>query len=506
MLPTTCAILFFPKQIKNIVPEQWQILRRQPGSALFIVLYKTIIQLLRMLWPLLLLWFMRKPGNEAKIDPWEIGVGAISIGVFLLSILTFYTFRFCIQGEDLVVKKGVLVRRQIIMPLHRIQAVHVEENWLHQLLDLAQISLDSPGTEETEVRITLRKRDAESFRQYIVGHARVKQESEASESNIKPKEEILFQLSTPDLFKLGLSANHLEAFFIMLAFGFSTLDNLERAINVEFSGVMRWLSDNAASSTAAALLFVAIAILMLSMVISIIRIVLQYGRFVFSEVDKGYRIQSGLINLKEKLIPFRKVQYISWKANWLRSKLPIFMLHFHVIGDENMRRKWTIKIPITQPEFVDKLLTYYHPQLDAAADYLRVHPKYIVRRVLLAGLLPAALFFTIGYLNFGWMALWLLLLPIYTLIAAWLFQRKFRLYTDADALQVHRGVFGKEYIVLRWENIQSVAIRQGIYQRRHGLATLRLYTADKFISIPFILVADAEQLRDYAIAKIESGK
>src|SRR5690606_31251341 len=112
-----------------------------------------------------------------------------------------------------------------------------------------------------------------------------------------------------------------EAFFIMLAFGFSTLDNLERAINVEFSGVMRWLSDNAASSTAAALLFVAIAILMLSMVISIIRIVLQYGRFVFSEVDKGYRIQSGLINLKEKLIPFRKVQYISWKANWLRSKL-----------------------------------------------------------------------------------------------------------------------------------------------------------------------------------------
>jgi putative membrane protein len=484
--------------------ENWQIARRQPGTALLLVLYKTFVQLIRMLWPVLLIWLLRSPSRQARVDPWEIAIGATSVFFLLSSILEFYRLRFSIEGGELIVRKGILVRTQLVLPLNRIQAVHIEENWLHQLLDLAQVALDSPGTEKTEVKLILRQQEAEEFRRFISGQQ--KQESDQLSETTMPvpdEEPTLFQLGQSDLIRLGLSANHLEAFFLLIAFGFSFLDNLERAIDFQFSGFLRWLSDLAANSTAAALGMVALAILMVSIILSVLRIALQYGRFAISRSAKGFRIQSGLINLKEKIIPFSKVQYISWKANWLRSRIPIYLLHFHAIGDENMKKKWTIRIPITQPGFVDSLLAYYHPAISNQSEYVRIQEAYTLRRVLLVGLLPLLFLFPLLYYFRGNYAFWLLLWPGYIVLTASLFRRRFRLYLAADALQICRGVFGREYIVLRWENIQSVSLLQSIYQRRHQLASLRIYTADQSISIPFLTLQEAEIIRDYAVARVE---
>jgi membrane protein YdbS with pleckstrin-like domain len=124
----------------------------------------------------------------------------------------------------------------------------------------------------------------------------------------------------------------------------------------------------------------------------------------------------------------------------------------------------------------------------------------------LLGILPLLLLFPLLYYFRGAYAFWLLPWPIYIALTASLFRRRFRLYLAPDALQICRGIFGREYIVLRWENIQSMALRQSIYQRRHGLATLRIYTADRWISIPFLTVQEAEIIRDYAMARVEMGE
>ncbi len=409
-------------------------------------------------------------------------------------------------------KKGFFSRQQLVIPLHRIQSVHIEESWLHQLLDLAQVSIDSPGTSKTEIQFTLHKTDAESLRKYVSAHVRQPETNLEEEALLLEKipantstEKILFQLGTNDLVRLGISANHLEAFFILVTFGFSALDNLERAFNFEFSGVLRIISDMAANSTGAALSIVAIIILLIAILISVLRITLRYGRFVMSETENGYRIQSGLINLKEKIIPFSKLQYISWSNNWLRNKLDIYLLKFHSIGEDPTQQKWSIKVPITRPTFIDELLQYYHPALSTEITPIHVQGAYIFRRLLIVGLLPVCIVMPIVLYNFGWPALWLLVWPAYTLLAALLFQKKFQLRVAEEALQVKRGVFGNEHIVLRWNKMQSVSIRQSIYQRKHQLASLRFNTADVYVEIPFIKLEEAELIRDYAIAKIETS-
>ena len=66
---------------------------------------------------------------------------------------------------------------------------------------------------------------------------------------------------------------------------------------------------------------------------------LTYADFMISRSKKGFRIRSGLINKKEKFVPFRKIQFVSWKANWIRKKIGLFLLRFHATGADHVKNK-----------------------------------------------------------------------------------------------------------------------------------------------------------------------
>ena len=98
-----------------------------------------------------------------------------------------------------------------------------------------------------------------------------------------------------------------------------------------------------------------------------------------------------------------------------------------------------------------------------------------------------------------WLLLWLVLISIYSI----LFQRKFRLWMDSEALQLRRGFLGREELVLKWDMIQTVIIQQSIYQEGRELATVVLYTAGGQVKIPYIPVAAARNIVNYALYKVE---
>ena len=478
----------------------WTVFRRQPGSAILIVLHKVLVQLFRVMWPLLLVWLFRTEKNDSGQMKWYILV--TSVLVFLYSLLEYWYFRFSIPAGELIVKKGVFVKRTIVLPIHKIQAVHIDQNWLHRLLHLSQVSFDSPGSKNAEVKFAMHRSSAEALRSFLLGAGT----GDASVMEAERKQDPPFFIMEPfDLVKLGLSANHLEAFFILLAFGFSILDDIESAIGNQYEGALKWLSDQAASSAVSSAVVLAVVILVISIIASFVLIVLRYANFRISKTDRGFQVQSGLINTKEKLVPFNKIQYVSWKANWIRKQMNFFLLQFHSVGTLETRRKWEIKIPIPRTEVLPQLLANYHAALPPTTPYLRIHPAYIGRKLLFRGVIPAFLALVLTFNGFGKDAFWVLLwIPLIGL-TSWLFQKKFRLHLHPDVLQVHRSVFGKEEVLLAWNRVQSVKITQGLYQRKKGLASVQLYTAGGVIMVPFIQLTHARNLRDYALFKVESG-
>lgn len=477
----------------------WSKPQRQSWAAVFIILYKIVIRLLKIFWPVLIYYLFKNKQNQ--FDSFEMMIVGLSVFSLLGSIVEFIFFRFYIEDENLVIRSGFITKKMVSIPLSKIQAVHIEQTWLHSILNAARLSFDSAGSEKVEVKIqAIDRKEAEDFKRFIL-HARP--DASAETEIVLPPEETIIKLNSNDLLKLSLSANHLEAFVLMLAFFLSALEQIRDVFNVEYNSFMDWVS-GFNTSFVAALLAGAVVALIASVIISSVRVVLRYYDFTISRSARGYFIHSGLVNIQEKLVPFSKIQYISWSANWMRQKLGLYLLHFHAIGSEDMKEKLRVKVPITTAGMIPLLLQQYHPLLPVQdLQPLRVHRAYIFRRALLVGLIPVLVLSIPGYLYFGPKALWLVVWLLLIILSSVLFQRKFRLWTDAEALQIRKGHLGQGELVLRWDMIQTVTLQQSIYQEGHDLATVQLHTAGGTVAIPYIPIAEAREIVNYALYMIE---
>ncbi|HUH33306.1 MAG TPA: PH domain-containing protein, partial [Daejeonella sp.] len=382
----------------------------------------------------------------------------------------------------------------------KIQAVHIEQNWLHKILNLAQVSFDSPGSADAEVKINLGKAQAESLKAFITGSHLLKQ----PDNSISERETIA-KLSFGDLVRLGISANHLETLAIVLGLGISFFNNIKEILEDQYRDAFSLTTSDLLNSDIFFIMYVVVGVLVFSIIASFIRIVFKYANFSVNRTEKGFSIHGGLINTTEKTIPFKKIQFLSWKTSWIRKKLPIYLLEYHSIGSPQSNQKLKVKIPVTSETLLNRLVDIYHRVGNDDLPITRISKKYIFRTTLIRGILPFILLAGTSYFFIGSKALSFIVIPVYVFISCWLYRQKFQLRLDGEILHIKGGIFGHSETMLKWNNIQSVMVMQSFYQRRHKLASLRIFTAGGALTIPFITQDRAQALQNFALYKLESS-
>jgi len=486
----------------NHPPENdWSIPQRQSSLGLVIIVYKAGITILKAIWPIVLVaLFRQKKGN---FDTIELLLIIIPLLILIKSVLDFYYYKFYITGNDLVIKKGFISKKTITLPINRIQAVHIDRSVLHQLLNVASLKVDTAGSEKTEATIeAISVPKAESLKSFLLDSL---PDQIAGEVVRAPGETVVMKLSPADVVKLGISANHIQTFFIVIAFGISMLQNLEEIFGNKLTNFVNESSSTIIYSVRAFLL-IAIAGLLVSVVVSIFRIVLLYFDFKLYKTAQGFKLKTGLLHSRQNVVPFSKIQFISWSANLFRRSIGLYNLEFHQAGGDIVSRKQKVKIPLTNKLYIDGIIAHYHPDFRDFADSVHhINSIYPFRRMLLPGI-PVAIFFTLtGYFWLHWYSIiFLLFLPYFFLSGLW-FQKNFRLFISVDAMQLLSGVWGREIKIVKWRKIQIVDLRQSIYQRSAGLATIKLITAAGSITVPYISLSLAETIRNYALYKVESS-
>jgi uncharacterized membrane protein YdbT with pleckstrin-like domain len=488
----------------NPVPENsWSIPQRQAKAGLVIILFKATIATIKTFGPLIVILLLKK--SKKGLDPFELSLMALPVIILIRSLIGYFYFRYFIANEELIIRKGLISKKTITIPLQKIQAVHIEQNLLHQVANVVKIKIDTAGTEKTEAVIdAIEVTKAEQLKEFLLSEK--KQPAADGETQTHPQGNTpIMRLSLIDLLKLGISANHIQAFFIVLAFGGSMIQNLEEIFGDRVIKVVKDSSSEVGLSVISVSLAIAF-VLCISVFVSMMRILLSYFDFQLTETPQGFKIKTGLINTRQNLVPFSKIQFISWEANWIRRKIGLFNMEFHqVMADGENNRKQRVKVPLTQQVYVDKLLAHYHHlvQPSALANY-GIHSAYTFRRTLLMGIIPLAILLPILLLIYWnpWLLLILLWIPIIAL-HAFIFRRNFRIYVAADALQVNSGIWGRKIQIIRWYKTQQVNLKQSIYQRKKALATLHLSTAGGTISIPYIPLQLAQQIQDYTLYEVE---
>ncbi|HEY0731544.1 MAG TPA: PH domain-containing protein [Chitinophagaceae bacterium] len=474
----------------------WSSPQRQPVAGLLVVVLKTFWDVMKRAWPIILLMLFRR---ESGLGRFEILTMVIAGLALVSGFMNFYFFKFYINNNELTIKKGWLKKSTHVVPLNRIHSAHIEQSFLHKMLNIVKLSIDTAGSDKSEITIdALHRSMADELKTRLIN----KETSSTKEEHVEVELPIV-HLNTSDLVKLSISANHIEALLILISFGFGILENI-RQINEDLIPDANVLVP---SGSAIAIAYMIVGVLLLTMLVSTAGIFLRYFNFTVRQTLSGYHIRSGLFTVKERVITLKKVQYISWKANWIRKLMGLWMLEYHVAGSDDEKSLMKAKVPLTDVKALHILTNQYHPLPDfTLVEPLRIHPSYAWRRAVLAGILPTAIAITILWTFWQERSLFLLLYPIYMTIASIQFRKKFQLRAYEDVLMIRRGILGEEFVLLQWHHLQTIIMTQSMYQRRKGLANVKLYTAAGMVKIPYADLSSVQALVNFALYKTESTK
>ncbi len=430
----------------------------------------------------------------------------MAIGLFLLikAFLSYLNFTFHISGNDFHLSTGILKKENITIPKSKIQNVYIKQNVLQQIINVVQVNVETAGDNSTEIEISAVKREkAMALKQELF----CAKESDAED---KRQVDVFYQASLKKLLLEGASQNHIKSFFIILAFIGGLYANfkdfVERFSWQSYFG--DWLNMNDHTFFKAILFNSAIIVVLIivTFLLSLVKTMLLNYNLQVVDNNKTIEITKGLFNKVSLSLTPSRIQNIQIRTNRVKRYFGLYTMAFKQAMVAKKQQKHFYIIGLGKEE-VDYLSQRLYTGFD---NGLKKHrPENYYKRILLLKSIPLLVVGNgIAYQMFeNWFwAVNLMVIPYLFLVFHWRFKKAF--YTMDDRyLSIGSGSFiGTNLEMLEIHKIQSIDIEQSIFQKRKNIASLKICTASKVVTIPYIKHKKAQAIMDYLLFKVESQR
>ncbi len=477
---------------------------RQELRGLLVIFAFEAQKMVRAFWPILILIFVQKnnlpPGITA---PLVLGFAAALL--VLHTILFYLNFYFYIEGDQFVLKKGYLKKKVLSIPLERIQSVNTKQNLLQQILNVYTLEADSAGSVGHELRIySLNGRYAKELTAYLQNFKiTIVDDTAEPDSSAPVAEKTILQLSPLELLKIGISQNHIRTGLIIVAFGSQIFSQIKDIFQEEADQYSDSAANYLSNSGFLIITTLIILFLILSIAASLVLTVIKYYDFKLVKTNETYRITSGLLNKRNVLIPFSKVQQLNWETGPLKRIFGIYRISFKQAVSKQSRKVQLADAPgCLAKHLQDARNEIFEQDLPDESEKIYAHPRYFNLLWFQQGWLPAILPLPLYIEEPLWLiagAAWLVFSAIYALLAV----RKRYFQFNKTQILVHKGAIGDFWQQAQSFKTQTVDFRQSYFQKRRKLATLRINNASGHISIPYIREDMAKRLMNYLIFHVE---
>jgi len=466
--------------------------RLHPLSWLFLL----IGQLKQFALPLLVLLFT---GRRNDSDLWGL-VGVV--GLLAYSLVQYFTYRYRIEGDGVVIRSGLLQRSLRHIPFARIQNVTVHQTVLHRLFNVAEVRLESAGAAKPEGQMrVLRLQAAHELERQIRGRNTGATASALAEE----PGELLLALPVAEVIRLGLINNRgmlvIGGLFAVLA---QAGDNL---IGQLFTGLGQWLSGQAGALQLSMVAMAAAALLLLLLLVVVLRLLsvaialLQFYGFRLSEAEGRLSVERGLMTRTRGSVPRHRIQAFTLSEGVLHRFFHRRSLRVDtaVMEAANERRSLRDLAPIATPAAMDALLDRLLPEHAwPIADWNPLHPR-AWRRQFFAPAVALLIATTVLFYFKGAMALALLAALPLLYWRAVLWARHAAYSVGEELIAFRAGWLGRHWRFAESRKLQALELLQSPFDRRHGMATLRFDTAgasemEPALSIPYLPEAEARRL------------
>ncbi len=417
-------------------------------------------------------------GTVERILALLIAAGTVVLivtGAIGYSVAYYRRFEYELMADTFNVSYGVFSRRDREIPYYRIQNVSISKNIIHRLVGIAEVRVETAGGQSSEVHLRfVSDRESRRLQEEITERKRdAAAEAEADEplpgAVPTPRESgtPLFEISSKELALLGVVSFDLRLAFVLIAtasfFGPEVVAELFNFIP--------------------ALVFAPIAIIAVYLAgaaVSGIVAVTNYWDFRLFELPDELRYDRGLLRQFSGSIPFEKIQTIIVSENVLARQVGYGKLLIETAGYSPGETSGSqTAVPLATQERVFDLATSIEPfeRPTFIRPPKRTRQRYLHRYVYVVAVITA-----IGYaINWTeWYTFQWYLLPALVIlapIAAHLKWSHIGFTVQDDYVITRSGFWNRRTHVVPYHRIQTVFERQTIFQRRWGLASVRIDTA-----------------------------
>ena len=463
--------------------------------------------------------------GAAKGDLLVIAISAfIFIPAFFTCVVRYFTYRYCIKDDHLVVRQGLIFKSVRTIPVNRIQNIDFVQNPLHRVFQVAEVKIETAsGTKpEATMRVLSMAQMAELRRSVFdrkattssaqTGEAAMLEsgtnavdwgpglstdgssdteassvEGQAGLVNTNEEEaETLLEIPLSWLVRAGLASNRGMIMIgvllgLYLQFGGDQVEwSFKKLIGLLPSGMSTfWIAAAVVAGSILALVFFRI--------LGVAWYILRFFDYKLIRRGEDLRISCGLLTKVSATIPRKRIQFISIQRNLILSWMGFASIRIETAGGatnaqqdatEAVSKRWFI--PVIPAAQVPEMLSVLRPGLVWDESELVFQPMAdktgwrlcrlaVVYSILIAG---GGFWF---WQPWGWIAGVVALGPL----LVWAFKKARAMrYARTESIVVYRsGVFVKKTSLTFFDKIQTLSVEQTPFDRRWKMARLRVDTA-----------------------------
>ncbi len=431
----------------------------------------------------------------------------LMIGIALLAmtiaIIDYFRFFFHIKDDELRVQKGILTKKNLSIPFDRIQTVNLEQNLIHQMFNVVKVVVDTAGSVQNEFEFEALKKDkAEALRNLILSHKSSKALPTALDAidDVDEKEEEVFSIDVVNLIKIGITENHIRSGSLIIVFLFWIQEALDDVgVNILDYGEKLNLS-----GTISTILFFVVVFFILAFFVSLFKTVLVYFNLKLKRRKDGFDLVYGLLNRKQVAALDNKIQMMSWSDNLLKKILGFHDLQLKQASSIAVNSKKSIRIPGCKIEQVEQVAASLYDNFTFAPEaYQSISKKYFYRLAIYLTLIAAIALTASFFLEAESLRYYPIIGCIYFIVTGYFKWRKTKYAYNQDMINLKSGIYADKATLIPIYKIQAMDLKQNLYQRRHHLASLKLYTASGSQIIPYITIKSAQEIMNYFTHLIE---
>ena len=467
--------------------------QRQSLKAVFVLFFTDLLKNIRQNFFVLILPFINEKLRTDYLWIFLIGVAFLLILQFIYSYKSYLNYQFYIKKDAFCLDYGVFKTSSFLIPFYRIQNISIEQNLIQKFLGVVGIKIDTAGAKKEEVKIkALSEAKAEVLKKQIIQIKKsldATDHHEAQELDVDTKASAtVLKLDFLQLLKVGISSNFFKGIGIIFLIITSTYDILSDLFNFFYNNDLNDQIYKTIPKTLSFSIIIIALVLILGFLITILSVVIKYFNLSVLHKDEGFEVKYGLIKRENKYIKTIKTQIIEQEINPIKKWFNISNVYVSQASSARVNTKQKIGIVgVSQSQFSKIFKTLFNTDFNQDFDIAHSNLRYLFT-LAWSQILMSLLFGVPVYLSISPEVGLFIGLVIFLLMGFinYLTVKKSYVGYNSLFLKIGSGSIHTKSSYIPTYKIQSINIKQSVFQRKSNLSNLIINTAARSKKVHFI--------------------